>query len=432
MPSKRGAVHNQLRRLFLARHRCHPHLGFRARTLSFPPLESSLRSQQPPTSPGLDHQKLTHIKNMVEILNQTNLPVNKFPVHTRLFNSVHLSFPTTTHQSPIQLHPSRLPSQIQHRRHAPLLLLQQSYDLFHNADTFISFLTFQIENSFIAFGEFVPQQTIGIPTGVNDGVHLADNFLFTYEFDFFLQLINLYRIPLIHSFALTERFLDDLLSLNNPDFNKHRYDNRPLRFSFDTPPSQINPLASLVPQQRYNLRSVQYAEIQGIYPHPELKVEIEHDTTPLPFLDVQTKYDERNRLYYVDNFAKELSPKYKAIQFNRYPDIRSALVPHISSNILNTSACNFLKLSRKKDFIANVIHVMLSTLNTNTTPTPQTSSPQLLLLLHSTSKPSLLPSALPSFRLRRSYQLGPAPPPLNPYRRNLLSPSPLLSPATCQ
>eukprot|EP00808_Paulinella_micropora_P013231 g45281.t1 len=107
-------------------------------------------------------------------------------------------------------------------------------------------------NSFIAFGELVLQQTVGIPMGVNDGVHQANNFLFTYEFGFFLQLINLYRIPLIHSFALTERFLDDLLSLNNPDFNKYRY----------------------------NLRSLQHAKIQGIYPHPELKVEIEHDTAP--------------------------------------------------------------------------------------------------------------------------------------------------------
>eukprot|EP00808_Paulinella_micropora_P018115 g82442.t1 len=100
--------------------------------------------------------------------------------------------------------------------------------------------------------------------------------------------------------------------------------------------------------------------IQGIYPRPELKVEIEHDTTPLPFLDVQIKYDEQTGLYYVDRFAKELSPKYKAIRCNRYPDIRSALAPHISANILNTSACNFLKLSRKKDFIANVVHVMLT------------------------------------------------------------------------
>eukprot|EP00808_Paulinella_micropora_P030287 g76276.t1 len=65
---------------------------------------------------------------------------------------------------------------------------QKAYDLFLDAGTFISFLTFQIENSFIAFGEFVLQQTIGIPMGVNDGVHLADNFLFTYEFDFFLSL----------------------------------------------------------------------------------------------------------------------------------------------------------------------------------------------------------------------------------------------------
>eukprot|EP00808_Paulinella_micropora_P026626 g45988.t1 len=121
---------------------------------------------------------------------------------------------------------------------------QKAYDLFLDADTYISFLNFQIDNSFIAFGELVLQQTIGIP--VNDCVHPADNFLFTYEFNFFLQLINLYRIPLIQSLALAERFLDDLLSLNNPAFSKYRYHTRPLRFSFfDTSPSPINPLASL-------------------------------------------------------------------------------------------------------------------------------------------------------------------------------------------
>eukprot|EP00808_Paulinella_micropora_P013057 g41759.t1 len=160
---------------------------------------------------------------------------------------------------------------------------QKAYDLFLDADTFISFLTLQIENSFIAFGELS-----------TTAMHLADNLLFTYEFDFSLQLINLYHI------------------------------------------------ASLVPKTRYNLRALQHAEIQGIYPHPELKVEIEHDTTPLPFLDIR------------------LSPKYKAIQFNCYPDIRSELAPQISANILNTSACNFLKLSRKKEFVAHVIHAMLT------------------------------------------------------------------------
>eukprot|EP00808_Paulinella_micropora_P011724 g3174.t1 len=84
--------------------------------------------------------------------------------------------------------------------------------------------------------------------------------------------------------------------MNNPNFNKHRYHTRTLSFFFDTPPSPINPLASLVPQQRYNLRSLQHAEIQGIYPHPELKA-IER-MTPHLALSLTCKSNTTNKLDY--------------------------------------------------------------------------------------------------------------------------------------
>eukprot|EP00808_Paulinella_micropora_P001118 g40778.t1 len=245
-------------------------------------MESSLRSQQPPTPPSLDYQKLTKRQthgrtsksNQTSRLDfstlYTSLPqpqlIHRLSNYIRVayllkYNidrSTHLYFSFNNHA-----HSYNPPVW---RSHLPPS--QKAYNLFLDAGTFISYLTFQIENSFIAFGELVLQQTIGIPMGVNDGVHVADNFLFTNRFDFFLQFINLDRIPLIHSFALTERFLD-FLSLNNPEFNRYRYHTR-LSF-FNTPPSPTNPLASLVPQQRYSLRYLQHAEIQGITLIPSSK-----------------------------------------------------------------------------------------------------------------------------------------------------------------
>eukprot|EP00808_Paulinella_micropora_P017783 g8821.t1 len=180
---------------------------------------------------------------------------------------------------------------------------QDAYDVLLDADKFIEFLTLQIENSFIAFGELVLQQTIGIPVG---------------EFDFFLQLINLYRIPLIHAFVLTERFLDDLLSLNNSDFNKHRYHTRPLHFHFSIPQLRRSTFSHLSYRNNvtiYALYNMPRFRASTLTPSSKLKL---NTTTPLPFLDIQIKYDERSGQYYVDHFAKELSAKYKAIQFNRY------------------------------------------------------------------------------------------------------------------
>eukprot|EP00808_Paulinella_micropora_P023667 g16053.t1 len=305
-----------------------------------------------------------NVKHMVEQLNQNKPPGQRAPLCTLDFSTLYTSLPqsqlinrlsnyiraTCSHKFNIDRSTHLYFNKHTHSYKPPVWCSrpspsQDAYDVLLDADKFIEFLNFQIENSFIAFGELFLQQTIGIPMGVNDRVHLADTFLFTYAFDFFLQLINLYCIPLTHAFALTERFLDDLLSLNNPDFKKHRYHTRSIRFSFfNNPPSPVNLLASLVPQQRYNLRSLQHAEIQGITVTPSSKLKL--NTTPHHSLSL--------------TYKSKLSAKYKAIQFNRYPDIRSALAPHISANILNTTACNLLKLSRKKHFMEQVIHVMLA------------------------------------------------------------------------
>ena len=69
----------------------------------------------------------------------------------------------------------------------------------------------------IQIGSAVYQQTIGIPMGTDCAPLVADLFLFSYEFDFMKSLIRT-DLSVAAKFSNTCRYIDDLLTLNNPDF----------------------------------------------------------------------------------------------------------------------------------------------------------------------------------------------------------------------
>ena len=83
-------------------------------------------------------------------------------------------------------------------------------------DQIIDMLNFLIDNIFVQFGGRVFQQTIGIPMGTNCAPLLADLFLHSYEADFLQWLLDKKDRKLALSFNLTFRYIDDVLSLNNP------------------------------------------------------------------------------------------------------------------------------------------------------------------------------------------------------------------------
>ena len=85
-------------------------------------------------------------------------------------------------------------------------------------DQIIDMLNFLIDNIFVQFGGRVFQQTIGIPMGTNCAPLLADLFLHSYEADFLQSLLDKKDRKLALSFNLTFRYIDDVLSLNNPRF----------------------------------------------------------------------------------------------------------------------------------------------------------------------------------------------------------------------
>ena len=78
-----------------------------------------------------------------------------------------------------------------------------------------------IDNFYVEFGGHVNHQTVGIHMGTNCAPLLADLFLFSYEADFVQHLQKSKFKKQQKSFNLAFRYIDDVLSLNNPKFNDY-------------------------------------------------------------------------------------------------------------------------------------------------------------------------------------------------------------------
>ena len=81
----------------------------------------------------------------------------------------------------------------------------------------VEMFNFLTDNVYIQIGSAVYQQTIGIPMGTDRASLVADLFLFSYEFEFMKSLIWT-DLSVAAKFSNTCRYIDDLLTLNNPDF----------------------------------------------------------------------------------------------------------------------------------------------------------------------------------------------------------------------
>ena len=82
-------------------------------------------------------------------------------------------------------------------------------------------LGFLIDTIYVAFGDHVFQQSVGIPMGTNCTPLLADLFLYSYEAEFVQKLLRDKNKKLAVSFSLTYRYIDDVLSINNHNFHKY-------------------------------------------------------------------------------------------------------------------------------------------------------------------------------------------------------------------
>ena len=82
-------------------------------------------------------------------------------------------------------------------------------------------LEFLVDNIFVVFAGKVFQQKIGIPMGTNCAPLLADIFLYSYEAEFIQSLLSVGKKRLAYHLNFTYRYIDDVLSIINPDFEMY-------------------------------------------------------------------------------------------------------------------------------------------------------------------------------------------------------------------
>ena len=91
----------------------------------------------------------------------------------------------------------------------------------YTEDDIVNMLDFLIDNIYVEFGGQIFQQVVGIPMGTNCAPLLADLFLYSYEAEFIENLKKSSKKNLARSFNFTFRYIDDVLSLNNPKFSDY-------------------------------------------------------------------------------------------------------------------------------------------------------------------------------------------------------------------
>ena len=81
-------------------------------------------------------------------------------------------------------------------------------------------LHYLLDNIFIRFGSKLYRQIVGIPMVINCAPLFADVFLFCNERDFMLFLSDNNQADIIEAFNSTSRYLNDLLNIDNPYFER--------------------------------------------------------------------------------------------------------------------------------------------------------------------------------------------------------------------
>ena len=99
-----------------------------------------------------------------------------------------------------------------------------SYDNYMSftSDDLCEMLGFLIDNIYVRFGNVVMRQVIGIPMGTDCAPLLADHFLHSYESKFLKKMMGKKStFHVARLFNRTDRYIDDLMSIDNPRFEEY-------------------------------------------------------------------------------------------------------------------------------------------------------------------------------------------------------------------
>ena len=82
-------------------------------------------------------------------------------------------------------------------------------------------LEFLVDNIFVVFAGKIFQKIVGIPMGPICVTLLADIFLYSYETEFIQTLLSTGRKHFASRFNFTYRYINDVLSINNPEVENY-------------------------------------------------------------------------------------------------------------------------------------------------------------------------------------------------------------------
>ena len=85
----------------------------------------------------------------------------------------------------------------------------------------------------MVFAGKVSQQPVGIPMGTNCVPLLADIFLYAYEAKFIQAFLSTGKKQLASRFNLAYRYIDDVLSMNNPELENYQGKMYPAEFAIE-------------------------------------------------------------------------------------------------------------------------------------------------------------------------------------------------------
>ena len=91
----------------------------------------------------------------------------------------------------------------------------------YTEEDIIKMLEFLVDNIFVVFAGKVFQKIVGFPMDTNCAPLLADIFLYSYEAEFIQSLLSAVKKRLASQFNFKYRYIDDALSINNPDFENY-------------------------------------------------------------------------------------------------------------------------------------------------------------------------------------------------------------------
>jgi hypothetical protein len=134
-------------------------------------------------------------------------------------------------------------------------------------------------NTVVMHNNIAYRQIIGIPMGTNCAVYLANFILFTYEYNHLKKCLINHNWARIEELRYQKRFLDDILTFNNPYYDNYKYD---------------------------------------IYPEGMLTLVKEDENLPIHCLDIHFYYNTTDNCLATATHSKDKDPKYAQLPHTRY------------------------------------------------------------------------------------------------------------------